>query len=119
MALGQAGLADIAGLCPNAMFSVLEPKTHIPPHHGETNARLVAHLPLIVPDGCWIRVGYERRRWEVGKLIVFDDTIEHEAANESDEIRVVLVFDVWNPRLEVAEREMARRVISAAHTFSY
>ena len=42
-------MADIDGLCPNAMFSALAPKTHIPPHNGETNARVVAHLPLIVP----------------------------------------------------------------------
>lgn len=110
--------ADIGGLCPNAMFSALAPKTHIPPHHGETNARLVAHLPLIVPPRCWLRVGYERRKWHVGEVMVFDDTIEHEALNDSDELRVVLIFDVWNPLLTLAEREMARAMTAAVREFN-
>ena len=38
-------------------------------------------LPL--PDGCWFRVGNETRTWEPGKALMFDDTIEHEARNES------------------------------------
>lgn len=110
--------ADIGGLCPNAMFSALAPKTHIPPHHGETNARLVAHLPLIVPPRCWLRVGYEKREWHVGEVMVFDDTIEHEALNDSDELRVVLIFDVWNPLLTLAEREMARAMTAAVREFN-
>lgn len=109
--------ADIGGLCPNAMFSALAPKTHIPPHSGETNARLVAHLPLIVPAGCWLRVGNETRRWQVGEVTIFDDTIEHEARNESDELRVVLIFDVWNPLLTPAERDMTRAMAAAVRDF--
>jgi aspartate beta-hydroxylase len=117
-ALASIPSADIAGLCPNAMFSALAPKTHIPPHHGETNARLVAHLPLIVPPNCWLRVGYEKRGWNVGEVMVFDDTIEHEARNDSDELRVVLIFDVWNPLLTPAEQEMARAMTTAVREFS-
>ncbi|HEU0154194.1 MAG TPA: aspartyl/asparaginyl beta-hydroxylase domain-containing protein [Arenimonas sp.] len=112
-ALEAVEMADIGGLCPNAMFSALAPHTHIPPHHGETNARLVVHLPLVVPDHCLYRVGHERRRWTVGELLIFDDSIEHEARNDSDELRVVLIFDVWNPLLSMAERDMVR-VLSAA-----
>lgn len=117
-ALASIPTADIVGLCPNAMFSALAPKAHIPPHHGETNARLVAHLPLIVPPGCWLRVGYEKREWKVGEVMVFDDTIEHEALNGSDELRVVLIFDVWNPLLTLAEREMARAMTAAVREFN-
>jgi aspartyl/asparaginyl beta-hydroxylase (cupin superfamily) len=116
-ALAEVPAADIGGLCPNAMFSALAPHTHIPPHSGETNARLVAHLPLIVPDGCWLRVGFETRRWKVGEVLVFDDTIEHEARNESDELRVVLIFDVWNPLLTPAERDLARAMTAAVRDF--
>ena len=116
-ALAQVPAADIAGLCPNAMFSALAPHTHIPPHNGETNARLVAHLPLIVPEGCWFRVGFETRRWNVGEVLVFDDTIEHEARNDSDELRVVLIFDVWNPLLTPPEREMVRAMTAAVREF--
>jgi aspartate beta-hydroxylase len=117
-ALLAVDMAEIAGLCPNAMFSALAPRTHIPPHTGETNARLVAHLPLLVPDGCTLRVGFDQRTWRVGELIVFDDSIEHEARNESDELRVVLIFDVWNPLLAPTERAMVQAMISAAQAFA-
>ncbi|MGH8314102.1 MAG: aspartyl/asparaginyl beta-hydroxylase domain-containing protein [Steroidobacterales bacterium] len=116
-ALRELPMADIGGLCPNALFSSLAPKTHIPPHHGETNARLVAHLPLVVPDGCLYRVGFDRRPWTVGKVIIFDDTVEHEAWNDSDELRVVLIFDLWNPLLTTAEREVVRTMAAAAREF--
>jgi aspartate beta-hydroxylase len=104
-------LADITGFCPNVMFSTLAPKSVIPPHTGETNARLVVHLPLIVPDRCRYRVGNEWRIWEVGKPLIFDDSIEHEAINDSDEPRVVLIFDIWNPYLSTAEREGVRQLL--------
>ncbi len=95
---------DIAGRCPNAMFSLLAPGAHIPPHHGVANTRLVCHLGLIVPPGCWFRVGAERREWQRGLAWVFDDTIEHEAANPSDSLRVILIVDTWHPGLSPAER---------------
>jgi aspartyl/asparaginyl beta-hydroxylase (cupin superfamily) len=116
-ALSEIGMADIGGLCPNAMFSALAPHTHIPPHNGETNARLVAHLPLIVPERCTLRVGFEERAWRVGEVMVFDDTIEHEARNDSDELRVVLIFDVWNPLLGPGERAMIQALAAAARAY--
>lgn len=116
-ALGDAGMVEIEGLCPNAMFSALAPKTRIPPHNGETNARLVAHLPLIVPDGCRFRVGFEEREWRVGEILVFDDTIEHEAHNDSNELRVILIFDVWNPLLQPEERKLVNALAKATREF--
>lgn len=116
-ALAAIEMAEIGGLCPNAMFSALSPHTHIPPHHGETNARLVVHLPLVVPDNCLYRVGFEQRRWREGELLFFDDSIEHEARNDSDHLRVVLIFDVWNPLLSPAEREMVRALSQATRDF--
>ena len=118
-ALGTVDQADIGGMCPNAMFSALAPRTHIPPHTGDTNARLVVHLPLIVPEGCSYRVGFEHRRWTVGEALIFDDSIEHEARNDSDELRVVLIFDIWNPLLSEAEREMVRLLTTAQREFVF
>lgn len=112
-ALEAVDMAAIDGLCPNAMFSALAPHTEIPPHTGETNARLVVHLPLIVPDRCSYRVGFEHRTWTEGELLIFDDTIEHTARNDSDQLRVVLIFDVWNPMLTVEEIEVVRTLASA------
>ncbi|MEQ1783616.1 MAG: aspartyl/asparaginyl beta-hydroxylase domain-containing protein [Hyphomonadaceae bacterium] len=112
-ALEGLDMAAIDGLCPNAMFSALAPHTEIPPHTGETNARLVVHLPLIVPDKCSYRVGFEQRTWTEGELMIFDDTLEHTARNDSEHLRVVLIFDVWNPLLTVEEREVVRALAAA------
>ena len=103
---------------PAAMFSVLKPRTRIPPHNGIANTRLVLHLPLIVPPDCGFRVGNETREWKVGEAWVFDDTIEHEAWNNSDQVRTILICDLWNPRLSEDEREMVAQVMAAMDTFS-
>lgn len=103
----------VGGRSPNAMFSLLKPTTRIPPHTGVANTRLVCHLPLIVPPGCWFRVGAERREWREGEAFVFDDTIEHEAANDSDAPRVVLIFDIWHPQLSRAERTAIATLMEA------
>jgi hypothetical protein len=104
---------SIPGASPNAMFSLLAPGTTIPAHVGVNNARLVCHLPLIVPEGCWFRVGAETRYWEKGRAFVFDDTIEHEARNPSDQLRVVFIFDIWHPDLSDVERETVAAMIGA------
>lgn len=116
-ALAAIEAVEIAGLCPNAMFSALAPHTTIPPHTGETNARLVAHLPLVVPGKCSFRVGYDRREWNEGEVFVFDDSLEHEARNDSDELRIVLIFDVWNPFLSPAERDMVTALAGALREY--
>lgn len=89
---------------PNAFLSRLAPHTRIPPHNGVTNSRVTVHLPLIVPEGCGFRVGGETRAWQPGEAWAFDDTIEHEAWNDSDEPRVILIFDIWHPNLDQRER---------------
>lgn len=103
-ALAQAPLPRIAGTAPMALFSILAPHTHIPPHHGMLNTRLICHLPLIVPDGCRLRVGGEVRDVRAGEVLLFDDSIEHEAWNDSDAPRAILLFEVWRPELTVEER---------------
>ena len=67
----------------------------------------------MVPDGCHYRVGYDWRQWQEGKCWVFDDTLEHEARNDGNALRVILMFDVWNPLLSLAEREMAMALAGA------
>ena len=87
-----------------ALFSILAPHTHIQPHNGMLNTRLICHLPLIVPPGCRLRVANHTRSVAAGKMLIFDDSIEHEAWNDSDDIRVVLIFEIWRPELTAAER---------------
>jgi aspartate beta-hydroxylase len=116
-ALKGSPQCDIAEHGPNVFFSILEPHTRIPPHTGVTNARLTVHLPLIVPAGCGFRVGSETREWLAGRAWVFDDTIEHEAWNDSDTPRAVLIFDIWNPYLTAAEREVVRAATEAIGSY--
>ena len=99
-------LCQIPGRAPTVFFSILKAGAHIPPHTGVTNTRTIVHLPLIVPGQCEFRVGGETREWREGEAFAFDDTIEHEAWNRSDEDRAVLILDVWNPHLSEHEREM-------------
>jgi aspartate beta-hydroxylase len=101
---------EMAGSSPTAVFSILDAKTRIPAHTGVANTRLTVHLPLMVPPGCGFRVGAERREWHPGKAFVFDDTFEHEAWNDSDVARAVLILDIWSPHLSIAERELVTRL---------
>lgn len=101
--------AMIPGRSPSVFFSILKPQTHIPPHTGVTNSRAIIHLPLIVPDNCGFRVGGETREWVEGRAFAFDDTIEHEAWNRSDDMRAVLILDVWNPHIGQDEQAMIVR----------
>lgn len=103
-AVEQLDLPRITVRAPSILFSRLAPGAHIPPHHGVMNARLICHLPLIVPSGCGFRVGGEVRKWREGELLVFDDTVEHEAWNHGSSDRIILIFDVWRPEVSADER---------------
>lgn len=101
--LERLPLARIPGRAPNAFFSILRPNSRIPAHTGVTNTRAIIHLALHIPPDCGFRVGGEMREWVPGKAFAFDDTIEHEAWNHSDERRAVLILDAWNPHLSEDE----------------
>ncbi len=102
--LRHAPVPRVAGWGPSAIFSLLKAGAHFGAHTGMYDTRLICHLPLIVPPGCRFRVGNEVREWEEGKLLIFDDTIEHEAWNDSAEDRVMLIFDIWRPELTEGEK---------------
>lgn len=110
-------LAYQPGFAPTAMFSRLEPHTCIPPHTGSTNVRLIAHLPLVLPGPASFRVGNETREWKMGQAWIFDDTIEHEARNDADEARTILIFDVWNPFLSEGERALVTELLQAKNEY--
>ncbi len=110
-------MTDQPGFAPTAVFSALEAHTHIPPHSGSANTRLLVHLPLILPGPARFRVGAETRPWRMGEAWVFDDSINHEAWNDADQLRVILIFDVWNPLLSAAERALITTMMAAKNTF--
>ena len=112
-ALEGAPIVHVPGRSPSVLFSLLRPGARIPPHHGFVNTRLIVHLPLIVPPGCGFRVGNDTREWVEGKAWVFDDTIEHEAWNRSNETRVILLFETWRPELSESERTLVSTMLGS------
>lgn len=117
-ALKKVPISRIGHRTPAVLFSRLLPGAHIPPHHGMLNSRLICHLPLIVPAGGWLRVGNEEREWREGELLIFDDSLEHEAKNPSGETRIVLLFDIWKPELGQGERDAVSDIFDAIDAFS-
>jgi len=103
---------------PEICFSVLTPGTHIMPHYGVTNTRVVMHLPLIVPSDCALKiVDGEEHHWKEGELVMFDDTFQHEAWNRSNSTRVVLLMDAWNPHLTQVERQAVKLLVESITDF--
>jgi aspartate beta-hydroxylase len=116
-ALDRLPLSRVREHGPEVLFSVFTAGTHLLPHRGVTNTRLVGHLPLIVPEDCALNVGGELHAWQEGRLVVFDDTFEHEAWNRSKQTRVVLIFDLWNPYLTEVEQEAVKEIVETEGEF--
>uniref|UniRef100_A0A8C4GYP9 Aspartyl/asparaginyl beta-hydroxylase n=1 Tax=Dicentrarchus labrax TaxID=13489 RepID=A0A8C4GYP9_DICLA len=87
-------------------FSVMQPGTHVWPHTGPTNCRLRMHLGLVIPkQGCRIRCTDQTREWEEGKVLIFDDSFEHEVWQDADSYRLIFIVDVWHPELTAYQRQ--------------
>jgi hypothetical protein len=114
-ALELAPLPRVTGRAPMALFSLLKAGAHIRPHHGLFNFRLICHLPLIVPPGCTLRVGNHERPWRTSELLIFDDSMEHEAWNRSDQQRIILLFEIWRPEIGEADRAALTLLLEAAN----
>lgn len=97
----SACLLPYESLVVNAGFSVMLQHTKITPHRGYTQRVLRTHLGLVVPavpsTQLALRVGREVRGWQEGGWLLFDDTLEHEAWNHSDCLRIVLLMDLRRP----------------------
>lgn len=117
-AVANLPMPRVPGRSPSVLFSLLRPGAHIPPHTGVLNTRLICHLPLVVPPGCALRVGNDTRTCVEGKAWVFDDSIEHEAWNDSDKPRVILLFDIWRPELSEKERALVSAMFAAIDDYS-
>ncbi len=112
-ALSEVPLYGLSEQPYEVFFSVLKPGQHINPHYGLSNHSLTVHLPLMVPENCWLTVNSEKHVWKEGEVFIFDDTFLHEAVNNSADERVVLIFSVWHPDLSPGEQEAIRCTIQA------
>ena len=110
-------LCEINHRAPSVMLSLLKPGAHIPAHTGMLNPRYICHLPIIIPPDCYFRVGNNTRQWNEGKVIIFDDTVEHEARNNSDQDRLVLIFDIWRPELTADEQKQISALFTAVDSY--
>lgn len=87
-----------------SFYSTMSPQASIAPHYGACNLKLRCHFPLFVPEEAYLSVAGDARPWEEGKMVVFDDAYEHEAANLSlDKERVIILIDIWHPELVPGE----------------
>jgi len=96
-------LTDAGVPCVEAFFASMKPRSKINPHTDSCNFILTSHLGLEIPPGCHLRVGDETRAWEQGKVSMFDTSIYHDAVNDSDENRYILMLRVWHPDLSPVE----------------
>jgi hypothetical protein len=117
--LERTPMPRVKGRSPMALFSLLRPGAHIAGHNGLLNTRLICHIPLILPGRCRLRVGNEVREWEEGKALIFDDSVEHEAWNDSDGGRVVLLFEIWRPELSEEERAQITALYEAIEIYGF
>lgn len=116
--LDSIDLCRIRGQAPEVCFSLLAPGSHIKPHYGVTNSRLVMHLPLKVPQGCALNIiAAGEHHWQEGRLMMFDDTYQHEAWNRSTDTRVILLMDCWNPELSAEERMAVTALVECISDF--
>lgn len=116
-ALEAVPMPVIGQRSPIALYSVLKAGTHIQPHHGMLNTRLICHVPLLVPGHCALRVGSETREWKEGETLLFDDSFEHEAWNRSDRTRVILLFEAWRPEITPEEREALAAIFETINDY--
>jgi aspartyl/asparaginyl beta-hydroxylase (cupin superfamily) len=97
-------------------ISMLEPKTEIKPHRGDTNAIIRCHLPITIPKPlphCGMQVGDAVKGWEEGKLLLFCDAARHLAWNRSEERRFILLFDVIRPEFAKYEMQVCANVLTS------
>lgn len=81
-------------------FTALDPHSHIAAHSGPNQGALRFQLPIVVPGppgSCRIRVGAEMVEWHEGEAVLFDLSVDHEAWNDSDDVRVLLMIEVPMP----------------------
>lgn len=85
--------------------SVIDGGSLVRPHTGCCNSRLRVHMGITVPDDCGIIVDGEERSWVEGQCMVFDDSFVHSVWQNSTEVRIILIVDIWHPMLDEAARE--------------
>ncbi len=107
-------IKDIPGLV-TASINLLEPKSIIKEHSGDTNAIYRCHLGLKIPATlpyCGFRVKNMKKTWEEGNMLIFLDAYPHEAFNNSNDKRFILQLDVLRPEFYRRKHYICSRVLA-------
>ena len=114
-------LKEVPGLV-SASINLLEPGTKILPHYGDTNAIYRCHFGLKVPatlPECGFRVESESRPWEEGKFLIFLDAYTHEAFNNSEQKRYILLLDVLRPEFRNRKYYVCTKVLGSMSLYQW
>ena len=107
----------------SASINLLEPGSKILPHYGDTNAIMRCHLGLQVPDdglpACGFKVKEESRPWEDGKFLIFLDAYTHEAFNNTDQKRYILLLDVLRPEFRDRKYRISTMILGSISIYGY
>jgi hypothetical protein len=106
---------DIPGFV-SLSVSVLQPRTHIKPHHGDTDAIYRIHIPIHIPaqlPECGLRVSGIDKPWIENEMVVFNDACLHEAWNMTASPRIVLIMDVVREELLPYRKRICSNVLSS------
>jgi beta-hydroxylase len=61
--------------------------------------RVLYNINEIASEEAYIKVGNHTNAWRDNKLFIFDDTLQHQSCNESDEVRYCMFVDILRPSL--------------------
>lgn len=100
-------------------FHNMVPQARLRPHADGPNTTLTCHLGIVVPPKCILRVAGESRTWQSGRCLWFDHSYEHDAWNESDENRVIMLLDIIHPDLTSEEVRYWRERYAASQAPVY
>jgi Aspartyl/Asparaginyl beta-hydroxylase len=79
--------------------SIFNKKQSTGKHFGpiRITLRVLYNINQIDSDRVYIKVGNHVNYWRENKLFIFDDTLQHQSCNQSDEVRYCIFADILRP----------------------
>jgi aspartate beta-hydroxylase len=120
-------LAALLRDCPevlSATYSYLAPGKHVPLHRGPFRGVLRFHLGLSMPRdaagelGNILWIDGTPHLLDDGQSLLWDDTYPHELLNATDEVRIVLLLDVWRPEMPADMAALSTMLVGAVRAIS-
>jgi aspartate beta-hydroxylase len=103
----------------SATISFLAPGKHIPVHRGPFRGILRFQMGLAMPTGmdgqlaAVLKIEDSEYRLADGECLLWDDTYPHEVHNDSGQLRIALLLDVWRREMPI-DMELLSRLVAVA-----